>query len=139
MRQTVKQGEKAMHKSIMTKLSIKIDNSRQRSGNNRTPHGFVHNLVNETLVVYPWITYDKIINFHQAHANRGINIMAVLLLAYIFDGNATASSTLTGTTNTTNATGIDNYTQLRNISGHPVGSTNKRKRADYIDIISSTN
>ena len=57
MRQTVKRGEKAMQKPIMTKISIKIDNARQRNVNNRTPDGFVHDLVNETVVVCPWITY----------------------------------------------------------------------------------
>ena len=77
MRQTVKQGEKAMHKSILTKPSIKIDNERQRNGNNITPHGFVHNLVNEIVVVCPWITYDKMMNFHRAHAKRGSNILAL--------------------------------------------------------------
>ena len=51
MRQTIKRGEKAMWKSILTELSIKIDNARQQNGNNRTPHGFVHNLVNETVHV----------------------------------------------------------------------------------------
>ena len=61
------------------------------------------------------------------------------LLADTVDGNATASITMTGTTNTTNATGTDNYTQLRNKPGRPVGSTKKSKRADYIAIIYSTN
>ena len=61
------------------------------------------------------------------------------LLADTVDGNATASITMTGTTNTTNATGTDNYTQLRNKPGRPVGSTKKSKRADHIDIIYSTN
>ena len=59
MRQTVKRGEKAMQKSILTKLSIKIHNARQRNGNNRTQHGFLHNLFNEAVVVCPWITYDN--------------------------------------------------------------------------------
>ena len=53
MRQTVKRGEKAMQKSILTELSIKIDNARQQNGNNMNPHGFVQNLVNETVVVCP--------------------------------------------------------------------------------------
>ena len=139
MRQTVKRGEKAMQKSILTKLSINIDNSRQQHCNNRTPHGFVNNLVNKTVVVCPWITYDKMMNFHQAHAKRISIILAVSLLADTVDGNATASITIIGTTNTTKTIGTDNYTQLCNKAGRPVGSTNKSKRADYIAIIASTN
>ena len=125
-----------MQKFILNELSIKIYNSRQQNINNRTPHGFVHNLVNETVVVCPWITYDKMMNFHPAHAKRCIIILAVSLMADKVDGNATASIILTGTTNTTNTTGTDDYTQLRNKSGCPVGSRKKRKRADDIAIIS---
>ena len=139
MRQTVKRGEKAMQKSILTELSIKIDNSIQKNGNNRNPHGFVHNLVNETVVLCPWIIYDKMMNFHRAHAKRGSNILAVSLLLDTFDGNATASIIITGTTNTNNAAVTDDYTQLRNKAGRPVGSTKKRERADDIAIIASTN
>ena len=87
MRQTVKRGEKAMQKSILTKLSIKIHNARQQNCNNRTPHGFVHNLVNETEVVFPCITYDKMMNFHPAHAKICIIILAVSLMADKVDGN----------------------------------------------------
>ena len=86
MRQTVKIGEKAMQKSILTKISINIDNARQQNGNNRTPHGFVHNLVNETEVVFPCITYDKMMNFHRAHAKRGSIILEVSFLVDTVDG-----------------------------------------------------
>ena len=139
MRQTVKRGKKAMKKAILTDLSINIDNARQLNGNNRTPYGFVHNLVNETVVICPWITYYKMMNFHLAHAKRGSNMMEVSLLADTVEGNKTASSTLTGTTKTTNATGTDDYTHLCNKSGRPVGSTKKRNIAYDIAIISSTN
>ena len=127
MKQTFKRGEKGMQKSILNKLSINIDNARQRNGNNRTPHGFVHNLVNETVVVCPCITYEKMMNFHQEHAKRGIIIQEVSLLVEKVDGNATASSTLTGTTNTTNAAGTNDCTQLRKKSGRPVGGKKKQE------------
>ena len=55
------------------------------------------------------------------------------------DGNTTASSTVTGTTNTTNATCIYKYTQLRDKVGRPVGITKKSNRAYDISIIVSTN
>ena len=108
MRQTVKRGEKAMKKSILTDLFIKIDNARQQNGNNRTPHGFLHNLVNETVVVCPWITYYKMMNFHRAHAKRVSNITEVSLLADTVDGNETSSRTMTGKIKTTNVTGTEN-------------------------------
>ena len=90
MMRTVKRSEKSIQKSILTKISINIDNARQRNGNNRNPHGFVHNLVNETVVVCPCITYNKMMNFHLAHAKRGSIILAVLLLEDTFDGNSSA-------------------------------------------------
>ena len=133
MRQTVKQVNKAMQKSILTELSINIDNARQLNVNNRTPYGFVHNLVNETVVVCPGITYENMMNFHLAHVKRG-SIMADTVY-----GNATASSVMTGTTNTKNVTGTDDYTKLHNKAGCPVGSTKKSKIADGIAIIASMN
>ena len=78
-------------------------------------------------------------NFHRSHAKRGSNILAVSLLTETVDGTATASSTLTVITNTTNATGTDGYKQLCKKAGCPVGSKNNRKRADDTSIIASTN
>ena len=139
MRKKVKRVEKDMQKSILTEISTNIDNARQKNGNSRTPHGFLHNLVNETVVVLSWITYDMMMNFHRENAKRDSKILAVSFLSDTVDDNENVSRTLSGTTNTKNATGIEDYKQLRNKAGRLVGITKKRKRADDIAIIANTN
>ena len=67
--------QKAMEKDILHDLSSKIHSARQ-ANNNCLPHKYIETILEETKVVSPSLTYNKIINYnrfkavHQVVTNR---------------------------------------------------------------------
>ena len=60
-----------MENQILHDLSSKSDSAR-KANNNRLPHKYVQTMLSETDIVYPWLNYDKVMNY-----NRAVNTITV--------------------------------------------------------------
>ena len=118
-------GKKAMETSVLPDLYAKIDEARLTSRTGQTPHNFVRNLVNETAVVCPWLTYDKLMNFHRSQLNATLSVLAAPPVPpAIVMGSPSSSST----SSTPHKHG-----------GRKLGDNNKRKRHQQQAIVASFN
>ena len=69
---TIHRGQNTVETNIIHKLSSKIDCTQNSNTSKRLLHGFVHNLINETKVLCPWLTCNKlmILNCYQAKKKK---------------------------------------------------------------------
>ena len=71
LNKAIKQRQKVMEKEIFHNISTKV-NSARKANNNRLPHKYVENVVNETKLLCPWLTYNKVINYTRAQNIRDL-------------------------------------------------------------------
>ena len=117
-------GKKAMETSFLRDLCAKIDEARLMSLTGRTPHNFIKNLVSETKIVCPWLTYDKIMNFHQSQLTATLSIFDEPLVDTAIDAGSPSSSSSSSTP--------------RKYGGRKLGHNNKRKRHQHQGSIASS-
>ena len=67
---TIHQGQKAIENNVLQELSSRIDCTRNDTANKRLPHGFVNNMIDETKLVCPWLTYNKLMNYNRYQAKK---------------------------------------------------------------------
>ena len=115
----VKLDEKAMQKSIMTEFDEKLILAKKNNGNKRIPHMFVKKMIEDAKNVCPWLTYDKMMNFHRAQVKHDTINLGELLHGDTVNEVITASTTVIFS-NTNNAI---NYEDTRSKEGRPVDST----------------
>ena len=71
LNKVIKQRQKVMEKEILHNISTKV-NSARKAHKNRLPHKYVENVVNETKLLCPWLTYNKVINYNRAQNIRDL-------------------------------------------------------------------
>ena len=62
----IKQRQKVMEKDILHNISTQINDIR-KTNKNRLPHKFVENMIDKTIGLCPWLTYNKVINYNRKH------------------------------------------------------------------------
>ena len=67
-------GKKATETSVLRDLCANIVEERLTSLTGQAPHNFIKNTVSETKVVCPWMTYDKMMNFHRSQLTATLSI-----------------------------------------------------------------
>ena len=59
-----------MENNVLQELSSRIDCTRNENASKQLPHGFANNMIDETKLVCPWLTYNKLMNYNQYQAKK---------------------------------------------------------------------